>query len=114
MHDTRILCGDGNRFTAVARVTEFKPRAHSASAERESLCNQCPMEVKASSKNASTFFHLSFKVMAKKPEQAAAVSTTLGEDSVSAYVSKYCDEGTFIRAFFTVYQRVWRGKHQEH
>ena len=83
-------------------AAEVNPRAHTATAAGE--CNQCPMDVKASKQkaskqNSSTFFHMSFKVTAKTPEQSAAGWTTLVEDSVSNYVAKHCEDGILIRAY---------------
>ena len=57
------------------------------------------MDVKASKQYSSTFFHVSFKVTAKTPEQSAADWATLVEDSVLIYVAKHCEDGILIRAY---------------
>ena len=89
-HGTPILCGDGGHFSAVAGVTESKPRAHAAAATGE---------CEASEKNSSTFFHMSLTVTATRPEQAAADWTKRVEDSVASYVATNCEEGILVRAY---------------
>ena len=101
-----ILSGGDGHFSAAGPDCRTdagsKPSANAATAAGE-----CAVTGAAPTDSLeSAFFHMSFTVTAKKPDQAAADWTNRVVDSVSKYVDVNCEEGILVRSYHATTLRI--------